>query len=999
MLRTSSDVIPSMTVAELPPASAAPYQFFIVTDAVTPASSDIPVMGGGNSRVPVWSNGEYWATLFSPSAPDSLLRSNLGYMQLYNPAIGEFYTFSQNGNFAAAARDGDAISAFGPSVLFPAVRMPRARTIASLPDGDYIGMGSGQSNLVAALPLDATGDGGASRILTVNAPLPGRLIMFQGGTFPNQYGAGAASAGHAIDPGQYQSIRSLKQGTNDGRVNGPFYRETLGTTAALEIALALSPNSRLLWYEWGSGSTAFQEVVGQNLNISAASWSDGVGTFDTIGMVNLAPGERAVITGFGPAGWNGSFTILSWANLGGNTSRITVTMDDPGGVSPSILGKVSSPATQFKNALAALGYFADNLARPGMPVRLLYHIHVGHESNTQDAYAQAPIQYSYLKDRVAELGARVNPSAPAPKLVMPICHYGRADHHDSRTRSGHTSESQALWRSDKARAGDDPDFQTCSMYFLKVADGALVGTPHSDPDTQPLIGSKLGHLVVDLYNGETIAAPVPNDDFEMVLDDPMRIKGTLPYEFEHDATEVSDPARTDGHMGRKGIQVFQAAGIASDAAYAERQLVDVELDGTTMTVRAQEPIGTRRILVTGAYATNDVINDINNWPITAFSWDGVEVTIEFEGPHALDPGDPFALVDIVTANGNVGVRQVCADVVDANTLTFAMADDPGAWTPGTGRMAINGLPCNGRGRGNRTTLRMAGDARHKCVTDGSDRHDYMLPFRFHVSIRSSEFGQEDMLDQIENIESGIKALYPTRYDFADSACCPDDATTAVVNQGSRGSTENMTKSNLSLSGSAGGKSRNTNLVSVGNLGQLTGSGSPVTWKDAHKAGQGWWGAFNFTHRQGVQNQYLGATSGGEGVGSGIGVFPRISATNIFNLVVRAGDSLSPFAVTPAIGTLVPGNRYTIAFYVKDGETGWCWCNGTVVRFPVAYSSPSASAAQGGFRIGTSGSPSNRRLVTGFALNCAAYGDGTTVFDYTDVEAYLRSLYHRTLNDP
>lgn len=116
-------------------------------------------------------------------------------------------------------------------------------------------------------------------------------------------------------------------------------------------------------------------------------------------------------------------------------------------------------------------------------------------------------------------------------------------------------------------------------------------------------------------------------------------------------------------------------------------------------------------------------------------------------------------------------------------------------------------------------------------------------------------------------------------------------------------------------------------------------------------------------------------------------------------MVRAGDSTSSFTATPAIGTLVPGNRYTIAFYVKDGETGWCWCNGTVVSFPVAYSSPSASAAQGGFRIGTSGSPSNRRLVTGFALNCAAYGDGTTVFDYTDVEAYLRSLYHRTLNDP
>lgn len=922
----------------------------------------------------------------------NLLRSYLGYMQVYDPSLSEFLTYSQAGDFSNARRSGDNIVAAGPNTLFPAPSL-RTRKLTDPAFANIAGLlsTSGQSNNNGA----GTGASGGTEALgpiTVLPAIPDKLYTFNGGFNPHQLGVSSPNRDEPINSAQYASLVPLKGGINIGLPVNPVRLEAPDFTTALTIAMALPSSSSLTAFSWASGSSSFEDVVGRSSVITSLTWADGVATLTMNGRFNTPVGENAVITNAVVSGYNGTFEILSNTYNSDNTSVVLLAMADPGNPTASTPGNVSNPNQRFQDALAMVGYWADSLVEAGKTPRLLAHTHLGHEGNTEDGQSVAISQYAYLRERIDELGYRVNPSAPAPKIIMPAVSTPRLSHTDYFARAGSASESQTLWREIKAREGSDPDFQTCAMYFVRVANDVLYGTPHSDRETQPLLGAKMGNLILDLLKGEEIDPPTPNDDFELIMDAPTVITGTLPYEFEVDDTEVDDP-------GTHGVQVFNAAspdGVSS--TYTEVALDSVTPSGTDLTVTASATIDPRRVKVTGAYATASVISAMRNAAITNVTYvGGTSVEVTFADVHGQTVGSRFAIVSATVTGESINGFWICSEVVDTTTLRF-LSGNPGTWTPGTGRIAVNGSYGNGRTFGNRSTLRKAGTARHYCPTDGSPRHDYMLPFHRSVTVRASVPGLLDQINQIGAGWAGLITAFPTIYDFADSACVVNDAATSVVNLGSRGATENMTDTSLTLVGTAGSESRLTYFNSASNAGRLEPSGTPTTWANAHKAGQAWHGIIAFRYKTGAQAQYFGTTGGMEGTGAAEGVCIRVTSGGVMQFLVKGASNVTVFAANTV--TLVDDTDYVVAWSIKDGESS-CWYSVNGVRssnFSVTYSNPSTSAAQFGFRIGTSGSPSNRRLVTDSRLYLGCYGDGTTLYDYTDFLPLLNSISRRMSQD-
>ncbi|WP_311267441.1 hypothetical protein [Sphingobium sp. WCS2017Hpa-17] len=120
----------------------------------------------------------------------------------------------------------------------------------------------GQSN-AGGFDGDALG-GSTNPKFTLQAPLPGRCLTFNGGPHPHQSAGGSGDAATPITPDRYTSFIDMVVGEREGQ----------GLGAAEAYALDMGNVSKVLLINQSFSGTSFTNLVGSSVGSDAQPWAD-----------------------------------------------------------------------------------------------------------------------------------------------------------------------------------------------------------------------------------------------------------------------------------------------------------------------------------------------------------------------------------------------------------------------------------------------------------------------------------------------------------------------------------------------------------------------------------------------------------------------------------------------------------------------------------------------------------------------------------------------------
>lgn len=185
-------------------------------------------------------------------------------------------SYSQVGDFAAprAIIDG-SIAVQGPDPVYPEGRLRKRSLPNTGPATLWIILFNGQSNTVGAnAPGDVLGP------ITTVAPLPDKLLCYNGGIFPLASRPSAPSELYEVKPEEYASLVDAREGIN------PFvFRETWAMACGEVVAAAVKPGDKVLIINTGLGSCSFAELV-EGFAGSRATFSGSIAS-DTMTVTGL----------------------------------------------------------------------------------------------------------------------------------------------------------------------------------------------------------------------------------------------------------------------------------------------------------------------------------------------------------------------------------------------------------------------------------------------------------------------------------------------------------------------------------------------------------------------------------------------------------------------------------------------------------------------------------------------------------------------------------------
>lgn len=931
---------------------------------------------------------------------------------------GETQSYSQIGNFIRAIHSGQDYVTLGPNKVWPIGKIHKRRLVGAQWEGRaFFFYGFGQSVWNAAGVTQAsdetesglTDNDGA---YSTTAPLPRKLYVPRGGTFPSPEGAGSPANAYVWPTSVYDTVVPLREAINFLRNsdNDYVYRESAATTALIEFADALPDSSCVVYINMAAGSSSFVDIMGTTGQITGYTWSGGSITYNLFAQSNIQIGQSTInpftVTGLTPSGANGVGLNVT----GVTSSTITCAMAVDPGAYVSGTGLFNNRGVQVQNGRNATATLKPVMEAMGYTVESFAAGISGHESSsTVTTYAGFLFSFDRLRSEVNALRDLTNSGGAVPWIVASQVNWPRLSWKDLFSAIGEASWWSIGWVK-AVREGYDTRLATYPIYFAPQGNRSLVGAPHYGSLGSVRWGGKLGNIFVDLAEGSNI---VPPGILTATRDaNSTTVVTTTTGASIKDTTEVSDP-------GNSGVQYFTADVDNFTRTLTEKTVTNVAAGATVGVTLSAAPDPRRNYLgVAFKNATQTAV--WNGRGVTSATYDDPTdtVTLNLDGPNDLTTGTDLSIFNVF-GPGIISGLTVAAGST-GNIVKYVSVTDPTAsFTPGGFVINSANYPV-GNNYGNRSTLRLE-TLRHWSLIDGAPLPDNFVQDLIPVTTVASVPGAvaaeaEFRAAMIGNVVPQPKIVF----DAADGTCLISGSIQTIVNLGSAGATENMynggtsgvTANDFVPSGVYNSFKRDGYMAASASGSALQPVGTPTVGLNFHKAnsgvsnnnGKGWgYGAFRF--KVGAQAQYIWSTCAGEGATVGPGGHLRIAANSRMQLRTTDAANGTVWSLNSSL-TLAADDWVIYAFYFRNGAPSFLWVETQTTSLlstdnTTTFTSPSAAAAQSALCVGVNSplAASLRRHASGYQFHIAALSDVST-FDMTigDLEPYLNWLRKRHISN-